>query len=453
MKKFRKLELETEIKNEKSMSQKILKMVCLAMNKISALTLKQKKKVGMYKKYKNIIILCIMVIVELIGLIVYFSLHDKEINMGLDGLRNILEIINSFKKEFIEHYLPEFLWKTLPTIITLFGISIFNGVKNFIKIKRNWKNRSAIKYTLICANENVDLKEFLLNDVRFVIEILGFIVSFGVCIGIANIIVVFFNTNVVIKFGIILATVFIIGILRSNTKVNRNKLFALVLYGIIGSLSVLFISELYTEDPNIIVRFACASTFTITLMGYYIIYHFLLLSNVKSLPTYIFIITRVILLIGLITGIFIVQSVCVELYNLWLILLIAENIGQLWIGKKDLSEIIIRTKSGHAIKVKKNIIQYENEKIGYIDQEGKEVLCENKIIDYIYYQNKVSLRYEKRVKRKSREVICFVDGKKKPFIGQKYHVKSDWILMKYVDNRIVTQIFIPMNMVKKIIEY
>ena len=65
----------------------------------------------------------------------------------------------------------------------------------------------------------------------------------------------------------------------------------------------------------------------------------------------------------------------------------------------------------------------------------------------------MSLRYEKRVKRKSREVICFVDGKKKPFIGQKYHVKSDWILMKYVDNQIVTQIFIPMNMVKKIIEY
>lgn len=407
----------------------------------------------MYKKHKNIIILRIIAIVEVIGLIVYFSLHDKNINMGLGSLRNILETINSVNKEFIGYYLPEFLWKTLPTIITLFGISIFNGVKNFTKIKRNWKNRSAIKYTLICENENVELKEFLLNNVRFVFEIAGFILSLCVCIGIVNIIVAFFNTNVVIKFGIILAIVFIIGMLRSNAKVNRNKFFALVLYGIIGSLSVLFISELYTEDANIIVRFACASTLIIALMVHYIIYHFFLLSNVKSLPTYIFIITRGVLLMGLMIGIFIVQSACVELYNLWLILLIAENVGQLLIGKKDLSEIIIQTKSGHAIKVKKNIIQYENEKIGYIDQAGKEVLCENRIIDYIYYQNKVSLRYEKRVKRKSREVICFVDGKKKPFVGQKYHIKSDWILMKYVDNRIVTRTFIPMNAVKKIIEY
>lgn len=404
----------------------------------------------MFKKNKNVIILCIMAVAELIVLFVYFSMRESNINWEGASLNNILETVNSFYENNIVDNLYNLIWKVLPTIITLFGVSFYNGVRNFIKIKCNWKNRSAIKYTLIRANENVDFKELLLNYARLMFEIVGLIICVLVCVGIAHIMVAFLLMSEEIKCVIALAIVFVIGILRGNEKVNRNKFLILGLYGIIGSLGLLFVTELYTNDTIVIVRFACISTLMISFIVYCSIYHFLLISNVKRLPTYMFIITRGILLIGSIIGIFIAQSFCAELYNLWFVLMIVESIGQLWIWKKDFGDIIIQTQNGDTIKAKKNVIQYENEKLGYIDQQGNEVLCENKIIDYIYYQSKVSSRYEKKLKKKNRKVICCVEGKK-PLVGQKYHAESDWIFLENVEGQMATLFYIPMNAVKKVV--
>lgn len=406
----------------------------------------------MLKKYKNVIILCILTVVELIGLYVYFKLRESNINWEGASLNRILETVYFFYENYIVDNLYNLMWTVLPAIATLLGGSLLGVLRNFVKIMWNWKNRKAIKYILIRANENVDFKQLLLNYARLMLEIFSLIICLFMCSGIAHIMVAFLLMSAELKCEIALGIVFVIGILRGNDKVNRNKFLILVLYGIIGSLSLLFVTELCTNDTIVIIRFACIATLIISFVVYYSIYHFFLISNVKRLPTYIFIVTRGILLMGSMIGIFIVQSFCVELYNSWFILMIVESFGQLWIWKKDFGEIIIQTKNGHAIKVKEKVIQYENEKMGYIDQQENEVLCENKNIDYIYYQSKVSSRYEKKVKKKNGKVICFVEGKKL-FVGQKYHAKCDWIFLKNVEGQMATVFYIPMNAVKKVVCY
>ena len=336
----------------------------------------------------------------------------------------------------------------LPAIATLLGLSFGSIVQKVLRARLNWKNRKVVKYRLIKINEVVNYKEDVWNYFRYILETIGIVSCIGIWGGIAKLCIVFFSMNVEIQFGIAIAIVVVVDII--TVKLSEKRYILFMLYGVIGSLSILYVVELYLKDSNIIVIVACGSAITISLIIYHMIYHFLLPAKLKILYTYIFIVTRGILLMGCIIGIFVVQQLYLELYSLWLGLLVVEEFCQIWIYKKDLGDIWIKTKNGHVVKVLKNILQYENGKIGFIDYQGREVVCENKIVEYIYYQNKVSPSYGRRIRKKNNEVICFVEGQKDPFVGQKYCCIDDWIYLERVDDKIIEKYFIPVFLVKKI---
>ena len=93
--------------------------------------------------------------------------------------------------------------------------------------------------------------------------------------------------NVEIQFGIAIAIVVVVDII--TVKLSEKRYILFMLYGVIGSLSILYVVELYLKDSNIIVIVACGSAITISLIIYHMIYHFLLPAKLKILYTYIFI--------------------------------------------------------------------------------------------------------------------------------------------------------------------
>ena len=394
----------------------------------------------MRKKQGNKMILCIVAVCEFIGLIVYFTVRKAGKVFEITDISKILDLLRMAVGNLV--------LSILPAIATLLGLSFGSIVQKVLRARLNWKNRKVVKYRLIKINEVVNYKEDVWNYFRYILETIGIVSCIGIWVGIAKLCIVFFSMNVEIQFGIAIAIVVVVDII--TVKLSEKRYILFMLYGVIGSLSILYVVELYLKDSNIIVIVACGSAITISLIIYHMIYHFLLPAKLKILYTYIFIVTRGILLMGCIIGIFVVQQLYLELYSLWLGLLVVEEFCQIWIYKKDLGDIWIKTKNGHVVKVLKNILQYENGKIGFIDYQGREVVCENKIVEYIYYQNKVSPSYGRRIRKKNNEVICFVEGQKDPFVGQKYCCIDDWIYLERVDDKIIEKYFIPVFLVKKI---
>lgn len=400
---------------------------------------------------KERVILFVVVILEICVLIWYLQFFQEK---NRDYLQNIQgETLKQLVIELIQTFLPnvwEFVSGILVGIITLLGTSLVAILNKFRKSKLNWKNRKSIKYSVVSENKEINYKEMFRNYFRFIFEIIGMLTCLCICGGIAYIIV-FSYSNVEIDFLMAIAILISVSIIKKFCNFKENRFLSIVFYGGVSSIGFLYLVELYIRNVRVIIFFAFETCIAISIIIYYVVYHFLLSPKVMGLPTWIFICSRGILLSGYIAGIYLKQYVYDEIFKFWIVLLLIEYICQIWIYENDLNDVKIKTTSGDIIKAKKKIIQYNNERIGYIDDASREVIVENKIIDCIYYQHNESKLYMRWYERKKTKVDCFIKGEKSPLEFQKYRFNNDWVRLNKRKNEAILELLIPIDRVEKIV--